>query len=243
MEFMHQGGHTMIRTNSSVRPRAALLLPAIVVACLSSLWGCSETPVSAAGDETVSYCAIPMPEGHKSDMATTEGSVEAIDYTGMRLLVNGQWFYADNETDIEIDDCKPCLFSAMHIGDPAKVKYERIPAPNGACYARDIEIEHDVDDPDDFGDEAETEGVVQVINANLLFVSGLWFWMDEETEVEIDEECAGEAIILGDFVKVDYSTVMTDGLGNYAFKIEVKRYCAEEEEEEEEEEYNEVEME
>jgi hypothetical protein len=226
----------MIGTNSPIRLRAAFLMLALVACGLTLVWGCSETPFSSGrGDETPSYCAIPLPQGHKPDMATSTGFVEAIDYAALRMFVGGRWFFTDAETEIEIDDCKPCIFSAIQIGDPAKVKHDRFPSAGGDYYAREIEVEHEVDYPDnDDDDETQSEGFVEIVDGNRLLVSGVWFWLDGTTGIEIDDECADDTIIPGDFVKIEHSTIVNDGLGHYAYKIEVKRDCEEEEEDEEE---------
>jgi hypothetical protein len=224
----------MIRTNSPYCLRAAILLLAFAMACLPFLWGCSEMPFSAgSNDETVSRSEVPMPHGHKPDMATTLGLVEAINYTVNCLCINGVWFNTDADTEIQVDDCKPCSFTAIEVGDPAKVKHDRNPSGARSYYAREIEIEHEADDPEDPEEELmETEGIVETIDGGRLLVSGVWFWTDDATEMEIDDECLDETIITEDIVKIEHSTVVTDGFGYYAHKIEIERECAEEEEEE-----------
>ena len=163
------------------------------------------------------------------------GFVEAIDYAGNRLRVSGMWFNTDADTEIEVDDCKPCMFTAIQAGDPAKGRHYRNPSGDRSYYASEIEIEHEVDDPEDpEDDEMETEGVVESIDGDRLLVSGVWFWMDIATELEIDDDCFEKAIIAGDMVNVEHSTVLTEGLGYYAHKIEIERECEEEEEQDRE---------
>lgn len=228
----------MIGTNSPFRSRTAFLILALTCTGLALVWGCSEEPFSIkSGDKSVSPNAIPLPYGHKPDAATTVGPVEEIDHVVMRLRVDGLWFFADPETEIEVDDCKPCAFAGIDPGDPAKVTHDRIPALDGAYYAREVEIEHEDDDeepedPED--DETETEGVLETIDGNRLLVAGVWFWLDGATELEIDGKCTGDVVVAGDRVKIEHSTIIVDGLGYYAYKIEIERDCDEEEEDAEE---------
>lgn len=224
----------MIGTNSSFRSRAAFAMLAFTCIGLALAWGCSDAPFSnSSGERTVTHNAIPAPYGHELDAGTTVGPVEEIDHTAMRLRVAGLWFFVDLETEIQIDDCKPCAFANIQPGDPAKVKHDRVPALDNAYYAREVEIEHEDDNgqpehPED--DEAETEGVVGIIDGDRLLVAGAWFWMDGATEIEIDRECTIDVIVAGDYVKIEHSTVIIDGLGYYAYKIEIKRGCDEEKE-------------
>ncbi len=218
----------MTGTNSPFRSLTAFLILALTCTGLALVWGCSEEPFSIkSGDKSVSPNAIPLPYGHKPDAATTVGPIEEIDHVAMRLRVDGLWFFADLETEIEVDDCKPCAFADVHPGDPAKVTHDRIPALDGAYYAREVEIEHE-------DDEAETEGVVETIDGNRLLVTGVWFWLDGATELEIDGKCTDDVIVAGDRVKIEHSTVIVDGLGYYVYKIEIERDCDEVEEDVEE---------
>lgn len=222
----------MIGTNSPIRMRAAFFVLVLAAAGLSLVLGCSETPLSVdSGVKNVSYSSIPIPQGHKPDAVTICGIVEEIEYAALRLRVGGLWFFTDPETEIEIDDCKPCLFTAIQVGDPAKITHDRIPAHDGARYAREVEIEHEEDD-----NEAETAGIVEIIEANRLFVAGSWFWLDGETEIEIDGDCDVDEILAGDRVKIEHAAVIQDGLGQYAYKIEIERDCDEDEDSEIEEE-------
>jgi hypothetical protein len=231
---MHQGGIAMIGTNSSFRWLAAFVKLALACGGIGLVWGCDDAPLSfRGGDKTVARNVIPVPNGHKPDVVTTVGLVEEIDHVTMRLRVSGLWFFADFETEIEIQERKPCPFADIQAGDPAKVKHDRVPTLDGAYYAREVEIEHDDDDerpedPED--DEAETEGVVETTDGNRLLVTGVWFWLDGATELETDGRCAIDIIVAGDRVKIEHSTAETDGLGYYAWKIEIECGCDEDEE-------------
>ena len=221
----------MIGTNSSFRSRTASLMLALTCICLALLCGCNDAPFSVnSGDRSVSLNAIPLPSGHKPDAATTVGSVEEIDHIAMRLRVGDLWFFADLETEIQVHDDKLCAFADIKLGAPAKIKHDRVPVRDGAYYAREVEIEHEdndeePEDPED--DETETEGIVETIDENRLLVTGEWFWMDGVTEIESDGECIIDVIVVGDSVKIEHSTAIIDGLGYYAYKIEIERGCDE----------------
>lgn len=223
----------MIGTCSPFRSWTAFLTLAMTCTGLTVLWGCSEKPFSVhSGDSSVSRSTEPLMSRHKPRAATTVGSVEEVDYVAMRLRVGHLWFFVDRKTEIEIDDCARCAFADIQRGDPVKIEHDRVTTPDGAYYAREIEIEHDDEDPED--DEAETEGVVENVDANRLLVKGLWFWMDGSTKLEADDECTDRAIVAGNRVKIEHSTVVTDGLGHYAYKIETECDCDEEEDDKEE---------
>jgi hypothetical protein len=229
----------MIGTNSLFRQRrAAFLVLVSTCAGLALVWGCNEAPFPVnSGDRNVSHNAITAPHGHGHESSTTVGPVEEIDHAAMRLRVGGLWFFADLETEIEVEDCEPCGFTDIQPGDPAKVKHDRVPAPDGAYYAREVEIEHEdnegeQEDPEN--DEAEIGGIVEAIDGNRFLVEDVWFWLDGATELDFDDECTEDVIVAGDRVKIEYSTVIIDGLGFYAYKIEVERVCDGEEEYEEE---------
>ncbi len=86
-------------------------------------------------------------------------------------------------------------------------------------------------------DAATTCGIVEEIDyaALRLRVGGLWFFTDPETKIEIDVDCAVDEILAGDQVKIEHGAVMQEGLGQYAYKIEIERACDEDEDSEMEE--------
>lgn len=221
----------MIGTNWPYRPQIAFVLFAVTCTGVALMGGCRDVPMDIVEHgRRASLDEIAVVKSDKPDVATTSGTVEAIDGTSMRLRVAGQWFYADNETEIDRDGCEPCAFAGIEVGDPAKVKHDRVPGPDGAYYAREIEIVRDEDnegpeDPED--DETETEGSVETLDGDRLRVDGVWFWLDELTELEFDDDCASTVIVPGDRVKIEHSTAVTEGLGFYAYKIEIKRDCEE----------------
>lgn len=75
------------------------------------------------------------------DDAEVEGAVEQIDLTGMRLRVGSDWFWADANTKVEIDDCDGGTFVDIRVGDDVKIEC-RTPADDGlGFYAMEIEAE------------------------------------------------------------------------------------------------------
>jgi hypothetical protein len=219
----------MIGTRSTIR----LFVASITLFALVPLWGCHDTPISVpgGGSSTVSPSldAMALPQDHKSDQATTVGTVDEIDYAAMRLRVGTLWFRADGETEIEIDDCGGgCSFGDIAAGDAVKVKHECVPDASGSYYAREIEVENENEQEEQEVDEAETAGTVTAVDGSRFEVSGAWFWVDTATEFEVDE-CAAGPLVVGDVVKVEHSTSATTGLGFYAFKVEIDRECVEQE--------------
>lgn len=219
----------MIGTRSTIR----LFVASITLAALVPLWGCKDTPISVPGvassTTSPSFDELALRDDHKSDDATTVGTVDEIDYVATRLRVGTLWFRADGETEIEIADCGAgCSFGDIAAGDAVKVKHECVVDASGSYYAREIEVENEDEQEDQEVDEAETAGAVAAVDGSRFEVSGVWFWIDTATEFEVDE-CAAGPLVVGDVVKVEHSTSITAGLGFYAFKVEVDRECVEEE--------------
>lgn len=207
-----------------------LLSVATISVVMAVISGCNDAPVSVkSGDTPEHRNAVQYPDQTKAHVTTTTGIVDEIDYAAMRLSIGGSWFYADQETEVKLDGCDPCAFDDIHSGDLVKVTHDQGAAPDGAFYAHEVEREDNSDDSDD---EAETEGVVEIVDGNRLFVVGAWFWLDEATTLDFDRDCAGAATILvGDRVKLEHSSGETDGAGFYVFKVEVERECEDEVEE------------
>lgn len=219
----------MIGTRSTIR----LFVASITLVALVPLWGCHDTPISVpgVGSSTVSPSldALALPQDHKSDQTTTVGTVDEIDYAAVRLRVGTLWFRADGMTEIELDDCaNNCSFGDIAVGDAVKVTHECVADASGSYYAREIEVENEDEQEEQEVDKAETAGAVAAVDGSRFEVSGAWFWTDSATEFEVDE-CAAGPLVVGDVVKVEYSTSATTGLGFYAFKVEIDRECVEEE--------------
>lgn len=59
------------------------------------------------------------------DELETEGTVDTIDHDTLRLSVAGQWFYADNQTEIDFDDCEG-TFADIDVGNEVKIEHDAI---------------------------------------------------------------------------------------------------------------------
>ncbi len=195
---------------------------------LGLLTGCSDTTPSivAPGDGAVSLDVMPLPRSGKHDLATTLGIVDEIDYAAMRLRIGHVWFRANGDTEFKAPACaSDCSLANIQADDLARVKYDRSAGSDGVYYALEVEVE-EVDDDDDDPEEPEvdtleTEGLVEAVEGARVMVSGTWFWTDAATNFEFDD-CTGAVIQVGSVVKVEHTTEWTDGLGLYAFKIEVR---------------------
>lgn len=225
-------GTTAFRTTAFI----ALILS--VVIGLGMLVGCSDGGATITGvgigGGTPSADAMPIPGGGKPDVATTAGTVDEIDYLAMRLRVGRSWFWVDAETELDLPHCdSACAFDDVQLGDLVKVKHDRNP-DGGAYYAREIEVEdEDEESEEPEADEAETKGVVEAVDGVRFMAAGVWFWTDAATELDVDD-CDDGSIRSGDRVKVEHSTLLDEGLGFYAYKVEIERECEDGEQEEDE---------
>jgi len=90
-------------------------------------------------DEETGYYAMKVIV--KFEQARVEGYVDEIDGDGMALRVGDDWYWADEQTKIEIDGFSgDPTFGDIEVGDLVKIKY-RMPAYEGkGYYAKEIEV-------------------------------------------------------------------------------------------------------
>ena len=75
----------------------------------------------------------------ESDDGEIEGIVGGITVATTEILIGENWFWADGNTEVEIEDCEKSSFGDIQIGDQAKIEY-RTPATSMGYYAEKIEI-------------------------------------------------------------------------------------------------------
>ncbi len=96
------------------------------------------------------------------------------------LVIAGQVFQVDGQTEIVDERARPLPFSMLQVGFVADVRAEE--QPDGSLLAIRIKVE------DAFEDEVETKGAIEEIGADFIVVSGLEFKVTETTVILDDDE-------------------------------------------------------
>lgn len=156
------------------------------------------------------------------DEMEAKGYVEMINYTNWQFQLMGQYFYADENTEISIKDCSEPYpsFEDIRDGDYVKVEYTGEETDMG-YYLSEIRVERNYD-------VMSAEGYVTMVDADgMIFQVGeQYFWVDNCTGFDI-ESCSYQypglsELASGDYVMVQYDNNMGDD-GYYALEVEVKR--------------------
>lgn len=87
------------------------------------------------------------------DYLVAYGMVESVDSDYFRLVVDGVSYWADNCTEIEVEDSGSELFSDIAVGDYVKIKYQAGMDEVLGYYAKEIEVKSS--DDDDYDDDYE----------------------------------------------------------------------------------------
>jgi hypothetical protein len=150
--------------------------------------------------------------------------IQAIDADSLTLQVAGAWFLVEERTKIRSDCTHGRLpFEDLRVGQWVEVHGRRPHGDGGAdgetLRARSIRILRRR------GPHEELYGILEELDADSgrFTVSGVPFWSDACTEVEIAEEHGGlEDLAVGDRVEVEYAPT-PDPDGYYAREIETVR--------------------
>ena len=172
---------------------------------------------------------------HKGDdgdsYAKAKGLIAEIDDEGMRVRVGDDWFWADDDTKIKIDDFEGTpTFDDLQVDDPVHIEHRTVADEDKGYYAREIKV---VDDDDEVK-YAKTEGYIEEVDEDgMRFRIGedKWFWVDENTQYCDDDdddddngylECSFDDVQVGVWVKVKHSMEMEEDKGYYARQVNVK---------------------
>lgn len=151
-------------------------------------------------------------EDRGGDEIEVEGLVSA--RTDSSLTVGGFTFGVTSQTVIMDDDDDPLPFSAITVG--LAVEVEGSLQTNGALVAREIKVE-------DRGDgEVKVEGLIEVLSAEALTVSGVTFAITNQTVVvdNDDRPLSVDTLAVGLYVEVEGRTAADGTLAARTIEVE-----------------------